>query len=253
MHWKFTPFFSIEILHGKYPPPAVGQAAPPAPVFSVTPLSGTLERLLQMGWVYRPYPTGGGGILYAEKIVAPDGTATLRTKPAPHEGFSFALQLQTPSLLESTRPYAPTPANFPAYSGRAPLFYFDNLLATPQGADVFSLTDNNAVGFSEFGSRLPGHFTFRPAQPGVKNIEMLALAPGGATKAFAVDEKTNSTEIKLPENGYRLTQQPTGTAETVFLTDDFLPHQTLGVIRIFQPPGADWEPYRRYQIFFDKT
>jgi hypothetical protein len=251
MHWKFVPFFSIEILHAKFPPPALGEAAPPAPAFAVTPTSHTLERLLQMGWVYRPYPTGGGGILYAEKTVAPDGTATLRTRPNAGEGLSFALQLLRPSLLESTRPYVPTPANFPAFSGRAPLFYFDNLSAGDLGGNVFSLTAGNAVSFSEFGSRLPGHFTFRPAQAGVKTIEMLALSPGGITKTFQVDEKTNSTEISLPENGYRLTQQPGGAAETVFLTDDFLPHNSLGIIRIFQPPGSDWEPYRRYQILFD--
>lgn len=273
MHWKFDPFFSIEILHGKYPPPGVGQPAPPAPVFSVTPTGDTQKRLLQMGWVFKPYTDGGGGILYAEKTVAPDGTAKLRVKPAQNEGFTFVVGLNDPSLLRETKPYmrpptqaeidaepdpikknAPRPTEqFPPFSGRARVLYFNNLNATASGPDTFSLTAGSAVGFAEFASRLPTDFMFRTETSGVTKVEMTTLAPGGTPIPFPLNTTTQSAEIKLPENGYGLAPKPVGQSETVFLTDESLPTNTLGVLRIFQPPGADWEPFRHYQIMFDKA
>ncbi len=253
MHWKFDPFFSIHILHGKYPPPGLGQAAPPAPVFSIEPTSDTKRRLLRMGWVFRPSTAGGGGTLYAEKIFAIDGTAKLRVRPAQNEGFSFIIRLAEASLLNQTKPYVPTPSNLPPFSGRARMLYFDNLNASPVSANTFSLTAGNAVDFPEFASRMPTPFTFRSASPAVTGLELKVLAPGGSATNFPINDKTQSVEINLPENGYRFTQQPGGQSETLFLTNEVLPANTLGIVRIFQPPNTDWEPARHYQIMFDKA
>ena len=253
MHWKFDPFFTIDILHGKYPPPAAGQADPPVPSFSVEPTGETRRRLLRMGWVFRPYTGGGGGALYAEKMIAPDGTAKLRARPAPDEGFTFIIRLADAALLNQTKPYAKVPSTLPAFSGRSRLLYFNNLNAVSTGTDQFSLSAGSAVGLPEFGSRMPTVFIFQATSSSVTQVKMDALIPGGTSQSFPVNSKTRSAAINLPENGYRLTQQPGGAAETLFLTNTALPANSLGVLRIFQPPGADWEPFRRYQILFDKA
>jgi len=253
MHWKFDPFFSIEILHGKYPPPGPGKPAPPAPEFLVEPTGETQNRLLRMGWVFKSYTSGGGGILYAEKVVDPNGTAKLRVSPAQNEGFTFLVRLTDPSVLNATKPYSTTPSVLPPFSGRARLLYFDNLNAEALNSDTYSLPVNVAVGAADFGSRMPKRFTFRPAQAGVNQIEMLELAPGGDTNDFPIATQNTSVEIVLSENGFTFKQQPLGLSETLFLTDETLPSNTLGVVRIFQPPGANWEPFRRYQIMFEKA
>ncbi|MBC7775226.1 MAG: hypothetical protein H7246_07295 [Phycisphaerae bacterium] len=251
MHWKFDPFFSLEILHGKYPPPGPGKPAPPAPEFSVGPTSETQKRLLRMGWVFRPYITGGGGTVYAEKIVAPNGTAKLRVSPALNEGFTFLIRLPDLSFLNVTKPYSIIPSVLPPFSGRARLIYFDNLNAVALNTDTFSLPAGIAVGEDDFGSRMPSRFTFRPTQAGVSQIEMIEHAPAGSTKNFPIVSQSKSVEIVLPENGYTLKQQPSGSSEMIFLTDETLPSDSIGVVRIFQPSGADWEPFRRYQIMFE--
>jgi len=272
MHWKFDPFFSINILHGKYPPPAVGQAAQPAPVFSIEPTADTQLRLLRMGWVFRPRTGGGGGTLFAEKIFI-DGKAKLRVKPAQNEGLTFLVRLADPSLLNQTKPFmrSPTQAemdvepdpnkknaprpneNLPPFSGRARLLYFHNLNAVAISPNTFSLTAGNTVDLPEFASRMPTHFVFRTTLAGATQVEMNPLAPGQTAINFQLHEKTLSTEIDLPQNGYRLTQRPANQSETLFLTNEALPSNTLGVVRIFQPPNGDWEPYRQYQIMFDKA
>ncbi|MBK6997714.1 MAG: hypothetical protein IPH31_23570 [Lewinellaceae bacterium] len=253
MHWKFDPFFSIHILHGKYPPPGLGQPAPPAPVFTLEPTSETQRRLQRMGWVFRPNTAGGEGTLYAEKIFGTDGTAKLRVRPAQNEGFSFIIRLTDPSLLTQTKPYVPTPSNLPSFSGRARMLYFDNFNASPVGANTFSLTAGNAVGHPEFASRAPIPFTFSTPTPAVSGLELKPLAPGSASINFPINDKTLSVEINLPENGYKCTQQPGGQAETLYLTNEVLPANALGIVRIFQPPNADWEPFKHYQIMFDKA
>jgi len=252
MHWKFDPFFSIEILHGKYPPPGPGKPAPPAPEFSLGPSDETQKRLLRMGWVFRPYITGGGGTLYAEKIVSSNGIAKLRARPAQNEGFTFLVRLTNPSFLNTTKPYSTIPSALPPFSGRGRLLYFDNLKAVALNPDTYSLPLGIGVGAADFGSRMPKRFTFRPAQAGVTQIEMIEQAPGGDVKDFPIAAQSMSVEIALSENGYTLKQQPQGLSETLYLTDETLPSNTLGVVRIFQPPGADWEPFRRYQIMFEK-
>ncbi|MCY7327046.1 MAG: hypothetical protein LH618_00695 [Saprospiraceae bacterium] len=272
MHWKFDPFFSIDILHGKYSPPTAGQADPPVPAFSVEPTGETRRRLLRMGWVFKPYAGSGGGTLYAEKIVEPDGATILRSKPKQNEGFTFVLRLTEPALVRQTKPFMrsptgleiaaePDPAkknlprpneNLPSYSGRARLLYFDNLKIAV-GTGPFLLSANNAVEFTEFASRMPTHFMFTATTPGISQLKMDSADPAATSTAFPLPALTKSAEIKLPENGYRLTQQPLAGSETLFLTDETLHPDTLGVVRIFQPVSAEWEPFRRYQIFFDKV
>lgn len=252
MHWKFEPFFSIEILHGKYPPPAVGQPAPPAPVFSVEPSAETKDRLLRMGWIFKPYPSGGGGVLYAEKIISRDGTSKLRVRPASGEGFSFLLHLIDMAVLQNTMPYKDPTSSFPAFSGRARLLYFDNLNPVNAGPNTFLLTAGNSVSFPDFASRIPTSFIFRPTSTTVTQVEMASRSPGGLSKVYSIDTTTKSAEITLPENAYRLTQQPVNQSEIVYLTNEQLPPSALGVARIFQPKNAEWEPFRRYQIMFDK-
>ncbi len=272
MHWKFEPFFSIDIFHGKYPPPAVGQSAPPAPVFSVEPTQNTRARFLRMGWTFKPFAAGGGGTVHAEKVFASDGTAKLRVRPAQDEGFSFLIRLTDNALLNQTKPFMrpPTQAEMdaepdplkknnpkpnetlPPFSGRARLLYFDNLKAVQVGG-TFPLTAGNTVSIADFGSRFPTAFTFMPVQTTVTQVGIKAYSPGSTVQNFTITSKGMGVEIKLPENGYHFMQQPSNQSETLFLSSETLPADLLGVVRIFQPPNADWEPFRRYQIMFDKV
>lgn len=250
MHWKFEPFFSIEILHGKYPP-QTGQPAQPAPDFVLVPTDETKSRLSKMGWVFKPRVAGGGGVLYAEKVVAPDQTAKLRVRPANNEGFSFLILLSNPALLQKTKPFDSPASSMPPFSGRARTLYFDNLNANAIGGNIYLLSQNSAVSFAEFASRVPVHFMYRAASNAITSLDLTPLVPGGATSTIPINDNTHSIEVNLPENGYRVAPKPSGNTETLYLSDETFPPATLGVVRIFQPPGADWEPFRRYQIMFD--
>ncbi len=250
MHWKFDPFFSIAILRLKSLSSGSGIPVPLAKAFWIEPTVNTQQRLTGMGWVFKPYPTGGGGKVYAEKIIDADGNAALRSKPAPEEGLTFLLRLSDTSLLKETAPYDALNADLPLFSGRARLLYFDNLNVVADSFDTYQLSKNNSVETDDFGSRNPTQFMFRAGGTQTNTVLMNLLAPNGSASKFDVNPKTKSIEIKLPENGYQLTQQPSGKTETLYLTDETLPVNTIGVLRIFKPPGADWEPNKQYRITF---
>jgi len=250
MHWKFDPFFSIAILRLKSPSSGSVSPVPLAKAFWIEPTANTQQRLLDMGWVFKPYPTGGGGRVYAEKTVDPDGNAALRSKPAPEEGLTFLLQLSDATLLKHTAPFDAKNADLPSFSGRARLLYFDNLHAVADNFGAYQLSKINAVEAGDLGSRVPAHFMYRPSENQTLKVEMNPLAPNGIPYSFNVNPKTETVEIQLPENGYQLTQKPSGKTETLYLTDETLPVNTIGVLRIFKPPGADWEPNKQYRITF---
>lgn len=260
MHWRFDPLFSLTVYHTRYtaPDPDTGESPRKAPDFSFEPSRATAARLLRLGWVFKPQT--GSFTVYSEKVFEPNGTAVLRGRPAPGEGFTFLLRLNNPALLNETKPYVldsdpvvvPNP-NLPEYSGRSRVLYFDNRNPTTLPGGALRLTPAT-VDEQQLGSKAPTAFNFVNLKPGATTLQVTALSPGGAAQSFPILPGTQSVEIDLPENGYTFGQTGAGFSETMFLSPEPLTGNVLGVVRIFEPAGGAWDdPPRRYQIIFEKV
>lgn len=263
MHWRFDPLFSISVYHNRYknPDPQTG-ALPQAPDFLLEPSNDTRKRLQKMGWVFRP--TGWGWTALGEKTYSDDGSAVLRAKPGAGEGFTFLLRLRNTGLFNETKPYMvridgtvkPNPT-LPSFSGRARLLYFDNLnpvgMPPPAPANHFWLSAGPAD-VEQLASRAPTPFPFATPKPGVTGVDVTPLAPAGATKTYPLNPSSHSVVLDLPENGYRIVQQPVNQSEILFLTSEIPPADAIGIVRIFEHPGSGgWEPHRCYQILFGQV
>lgn len=259
MRWRFDPIFSLDVYHNRYkgPDPDTGELPRRAPDFVLEPAPATLEHLRRMGWVFKAYI--GGGIVYGEKQFEPDGTTVLRQQPEPDEGLSFYLVLNNPALLSATKPFVletkpqvvPN-TNLPAFSGRFRLMYFDNRDPVPRPGGEWWLMPA-PVGITQIGSVAPTPFVFPQGKNNTAEVALTALSPGGATATFPLDTTTKTARIDLPENGYLLVQKPGNETETLFLTPNLPNSKVVGVVRIFKPPGANWEPARRYHIVFEEA
>jgi hypothetical protein len=247
MHWKFSPILQFSVHHEKYPPASAADPLPTVGDFSLQPSGHTARRFREMNWVFRPQT--GGGLVFAEKPIAPDGSATLRGRPWDQEGFTFFLCLSKPNLLAETRPY--TAAVWPPFSGRSRVLWMDSLQSVAQADGSFSLSGTHPVDVAQLASRMPSpvHFT---AASGVNQIEVTALATGAAAQVISLNNPSRKAAFDLPENGYRFTQLPANQSETIFFSPETLPKNCLGVCRIYAAAGNLWEPKRHFRIFFVK-
>lgn len=253
MRRRFDPLFSIKVIHSKYQEEdwETKEIPPVARDFVFEPTPSSALRMKQLGWIFKPRP--GACTIFGEKIFAADGTASLRALPATGEGLAFHLRLQNRALLRETKPYARhsqngIPAPLPAFSGRMRLLYLDNLNPVAQPAGEFSLCPDY-IDEDHLASIALAAFTFTKALPGTRELKFTALSPEGVSYSIPLEPKTKTAFVKLPENTYRLEQQPGGEKETIVLSSDMPAGSVLGIIRIFEPPGG-WEPVKRYRINF---
>ncbi len=281
MHWKFEPLFSIRVLHQRT------LDAPPdkTPDFDLAPSARTAERMRRLNWMYKAQP--GGGIVFAEKIVGPDGQSSFARQPLADEPFTFLLRLNNPALLNYTAPFAKKKAlmvgppsnmvarpgaiavaaaseatvpnsDLPSFSGRSRLLYFDNLSAVsipqpnapPDAPPLLRLTAGEFAGLPEFASRGPTLFAFAPVSGGA--VEFSPLTPSG-TPIVALDILPQSQRFtaELADNAYRMKQVPGNKSELIYLTGEQLDSSVFGVIRIFNTatlPALDQN--RRYTVAF---
>lgn len=260
MHWRFDPLFSLTVYHTRYtsPDPDTGESPRRAPDFTFEPTRATAARLLRLGWVFKPQT--GSFTVYGEKVFESNGTAVLRGRPAPGEGFTFLLRLNNAALLNETKPYVldsdpvivPN-TNLPEFSGRARVLYFDNRTPTALPGGELRLTPGT-VDVQQLGSKAPAFFDFVNLKPGAAALQVTPLSPGGVSQNIPVPPGATSVKIDLPENGYTFAQSGAGFSETIFLSPEPMTGNTLGVVRIFEPGGGAWDdPLRRYQIIFEKV
>ena len=278
MHWKFEPLFSIRVLHQR----ALDAAPDKTPDFDLAPSVGTTERMRRLNWMYKAQP--GGGMVFAEKVVGPDGQSSFARQPLADEPFTFLLRLNNPALLDYTAPFtkkkdpivgppsnmvarpgavavaatagATVPNNsLPSFSGRGRLLYFDNLSAVsipqPNAPPLLRLTAGEFVGLPEFASRGPTPFAFAPAS-GAAAVEFSPLTPAG-TPIVALDIPAQSQRFtaKVADNAYRMKQVPGNQSELIYLTGEQLDSSVFGVIRIFNTatlPALDQN--RHYTVVF---
>ena len=249
MHWRFDPLFSIKIVHSK-------DASKKAVDFSLEPTQSTVQRMKTLNWVYRSQP--GFCTVYGEKLFDTEGNTSLRVEPKAHESLAFFLRLNNSAILNSTKPYVLAskpdviPNALPAFSGRSRLLYFDNLSPLSVSGGEFSIS-SGLVELTHFASVEPTLFMFDKAKNGVKKIKFTSITPQEVVTQFDLHPQTHTTEVRLPENSYRLEQIPDGPSETLVILSENVVGNTLGLIRIFKPNTGDWEPQRRYRIEFGEV
>lgn len=259
MHWKFEKMFEIKVTHEHLTGVPKDPATDP-PAFTVQPTLSTLVRFKKMNWMVRP--TRNGLMVFAERITRTDGTLNAPKKPQKDEQLAFVIGLNRPSLLKVTKPYmisaVPDPKpndHLPAFSGRARLLYLNNLNATPQPDGSLRITQGPFVDEPEFASRAPTTFDFAAAQAGVSSVEATAILPNPPTAiSFAFRPAASKVQVELAENAYKMVQKPTGAAlgERMFLTNEALPDNTLGIVSIFDVPSAPIDQNKTFHLAFAK-
>ena len=265
MHWKFEPLFSIRVLHQRT------LDAPPdkTPDFDLSPSARTAERMRSLNWMYKAQQ--GGGMVFAEKIIGPDGLSSFARQPVADEPFTFLLRLNNPALLNYTAPFAKKEEavapvsgnsrvrsgstmgtaqslatvvpnnNLPLFSGRSRMLYFDNLAAVsipqpnapPDAPPLLRLTAGEFAGVPEFASRGPTPFAFAPAS-GAAAVEFSPMTPAG-TPIVTLDIPAQSQRFTadLADNAYRMKQVPGNQSELIYLTREQMDGSVFGVIQIF--------------------
>ncbi len=254
MHWRFDPLFSIAVYHSKYKDsdPETGEVPRKAPDFVLEPSKRSEALLSGIGWIFKQ--RSGSCIIYGEKVFSADGSKKLRGLPDQATGFTFLLRLPNGSILNETRPYVldgQPNKGLPLIVGRSRLLYFDNLNPTSGSGGELWLT-RDPMDLAQFGSSAPVPFDFMHPDSKATSVDFTPLIPGGKPQKIALNTQTRTTEINLPENGYRIAPLPDEYSKILFLSPENITADTLGVVRIFEPPGG-WEPLHRYQILFDKA
>lgn len=253
MHWKFEEMLSVSVLHQRYverPPVDPGGYQPE---FALAPSPETRQRFQRLGWLSKSM--ANGILVFAEKTVRQDGTEFIKGSPEPLEFFTFYLKLNQPSLLNETRPFA----NPPKYSGRSRLLYFDNLNPTligpPNGPQLIRLTAETYVGLPEFGSRGLTPFRFATSASTVTNVTATAISPAvpPASESFNVKEGARTVELDLPEDAWRVKEEPAGEPEILYLSQKPLPPDVFGLIRIYNTEALPLNQYRRFQALFARA
>jgi hypothetical protein len=256
------------------------------PDFDLTPSASTAERMRRLNWMFKSLPEGG--MVFAEKIISPDGQSTFARQPITDEPFTFLIRLNNPALLNYTVPFAkkagtaaapsgnigarggaaaeasPVPTvvpnnGLPSFSGRGRLLYFDNLLAvpipqpnTPPGEPpLLRMTAGDFVGLPELASRGPTPFNFAPIK-GSTAIEFTPLVPTSTPVVILdIPAQSQSFVAKVPDNAYRMKQLPGDQSELIFLTGEPLDSSVFGIVRIFNLAALPvLDQNRRYTVVF---
>lgn len=256
MHWRFDPLFSLTVYHSKFdqPVPDTWESPRPAPDFMIEPTTGTAALLKKNSWLCKQGT--GSCVVYAEKIIDAAGNSDYRNAPTAGTAISFVLRLTNNRLLNETKPFvvatgtatAPN-KNLPTFSGAGRILYFDNRNVVYGNNAPYPLTAG-ATDIPNLASRSRLPFVLSGLNPG-SSVSLSALTPSGSTVAVPSNPVTNSVEIDVPENGYQISGHNGGTAETIYLTNDRLPVDCLGIIRIFIP-AANLMP-AEYTVMFDQS
>lgn len=240
MHWKYVPILSITAHHEKYPPRSAADPLPNVAAFVMEPSQATRERFQRLGWLWKRQE--GGIQVFAQKTIA-DGVDIAGGRPLEKEGFTFYIRSSNTALLSETSPF--NTALSSAW-GQPRLLCFDSLSATPQADGTLALA--NPVEASHVGSRLPVPVQFEPAAADITEMTITPVSPGATSKNISLNSKSRRFDINESEGNYLFTQED--TLQTIHLTPNSLPANTIGIARIFSGPGNAWEPARHFRLFF---